>query len=89
MGAKEAARGLTGRESEVLTYIGRGFKNREISQAMGVSLRTVEKHVERATRKLGARSRTQAVLIALAEGLLPDIPTSSARLSGPPGAPQD
>jgi DNA-binding CsgD family transcriptional regulator len=53
--------GLTGREAEVLRLIAVGRSNQDAAGALGLSVRTVEKHLERAFRKLGVRSRTEAV----------------------------
>lgn len=66
---------LTKRETEVLQCIGRGLRNSEIASVMGIALKTVETHVQRILQKLGAKSRTQAVLSALRRGLLREVPT--------------
>ncbi len=55
---------LTRREEEVLGGVMRSLANKEIAAKLGVSPRTVEKHVESLLRKTGARSRTQLVAIA-------------------------
>jgi DNA-binding NarL/FixJ family response regulator len=51
---------LTPRESEVLTHIRCGLTNREIAGRLGVSISTVNKHVENILDKLPARNRAQA-----------------------------
>lgn len=56
---------LTRRESEVLGRLGEGLRNDAIAIDLGISLRTVEKHVEHVLQKLGAISRAQAVRMAL------------------------
>lgn len=61
-------RDLTAREAEVLEHMGQGLRNREIAESMGVSIKTVETHIEQVLLKLGAKNRTQAVLIALKAG---------------------
>jgi DNA-binding CsgD family transcriptional regulator len=48
-----AARGVTPREAEVLTQVGAGRSNREIAKMLHLSIRTVEKHVERLLMKTG------------------------------------
>lgn len=58
--AAEAA-GLTAREAEVLGRLREGKANREIAGVLGISPRTVQKHVERVLAKMGARSRLDAV----------------------------
>ncbi len=59
-----STRNLTTRESEVLQQITYGDKNIEITSAMGIAVKTVEAHIERILLKLGAKSRTEAALIA-------------------------
>ena len=53
--------GLTDRELEVLRHVELGEANAVIAQRLGVSHRTVEKHLEHAYAKLGATSRTDAI----------------------------
>jgi DNA-binding NarL/FixJ family response regulator len=62
-----SGRGLTAREVEVLRLMAWGYRNREISETLGVSLKTVETHAEHVFRKLGVSNRTQAVVAALRE----------------------
>jgi RNA polymerase sigma factor (sigma-70 family) len=54
------AEGLTVRESQVLALVAVGQSNREIAELLGVSQRTVHKHLERCFRKLDVRTRVQA-----------------------------
>ncbi|HSR26075.1 MAG TPA: response regulator transcription factor [Candidatus Eisenbacteria bacterium] len=61
---------LTERELEVLRLLARGLANKEIGRALGISEDTVKTHVSRVLAKLGARSRTQAVLNAMRLGLV-------------------
>jgi DNA-binding CsgD family transcriptional regulator len=56
--------GLTGREAEVMAWICRGRTNADIAAILKVSVRTVEKHVERILEKLGAENRTPAAALA-------------------------
>ncbi len=56
--------GLTPREREVLTELGRGATNAEIADALGVSPETVKSHVRQVISKLGVRDRTAAALLA-------------------------
>ncbi len=60
---------LTNREREVLELMTRGKTNAEIAQALVVTERTVKFHVGNIYSKLHVRSRTEAVLLALKEGL--------------------
>jgi DNA-binding CsgD family transcriptional regulator len=56
------AAGLSRREAEVLHWIAEGKSNIDIGRVLGISVRTVEKHVEAVYRKLGVETRTAAVL---------------------------
>jgi ATP/maltotriose-dependent transcriptional regulator MalT len=58
-----AALGITTREAEVLAYLAAGRSNRDIAETLFVSVRTVEKHVERILLKTG---ETRAGLAGLA-----------------------
>jgi DNA-binding CsgD family transcriptional regulator len=57
---------LTPRETEVLVAISDGLSNKEIARRLEISLHTVKFHIEQLLRKLGARSRAEAV----AKGLI-------------------
>jgi DNA-binding NarL/FixJ family response regulator len=52
---------LTPRELEVLAAIGEGLTNKAIARRLEISLHTVKFHVESLFRKLGARTRTEAL----------------------------
>jgi DNA-binding NarL/FixJ family response regulator len=62
--------GVTDREREVLTLIGRGLSNDEIAQALHVTMATAKTHVSRLLAKLGARDRAQLVIAAYETGLI-------------------
>lgn len=67
----EQGRGaLTPRELEVLQWVADGLSNRRIGSRLGVSEHTIKFHVNAILEKLGADSRTQAVVIAVRRGLL-------------------
>jgi DNA-binding CsgD family transcriptional regulator len=53
------------REAEVLTWITRGKSNRDIGEILGLSLRTVNKHLEQAYAKHGVENRTAAATLAM------------------------
>ena len=59
---------LTEREAEVLEMIGRGFRNAGIAGDLGISIRTVETHVQHILVKLAGQPRTQAALEAMRRG---------------------
>ncbi|MBP1848704.1 response regulator [Rhizobium halophytocola] len=56
--------GLTQRESEVLVWIARGKSNRDIGEILGLSARTVNKHLEQIYVKLGVENRASAAVKA-------------------------
>ena len=58
------ARGVTGREVEVLRLLGEGRSNREIGERLYLSPRTVERHVANLTAKVGVDRRTELVAYA-------------------------
>jgi two-component system, NarL family, response regulator NreC len=66
----EAVEPLTPRETEVLTYIVRGYTNRQIGEELGISVRTVEGHRANLSSKLGIQSRVDFVRYAREHGLV-------------------
>jgi DNA-binding NarL/FixJ family response regulator len=56
--------GLTSREAEVLSWLSKGKTNRDIAQILGLSPRTVDKHLEQIYAKLGVENRTAAAAVA-------------------------
>ncbi|HEY8474837.1 MAG TPA: response regulator transcription factor [Natronosporangium sp.] len=62
--------GVTAREREVLTLIGRGYTNAEIAAELSISPATAKAHVARLLTKLAARDRVQLVIIAFEAGLV-------------------
>ncbi|MDP9885815.1 DNA-binding CsgD family transcriptional regulator [Sinomonas atrocyanea] len=53
--------GVSPREADVLRLVSQGLPNKDIATRLGLSPRTVEKHVESLLRKAGARTRTELV----------------------------
>jgi DNA-binding NarL/FixJ family response regulator len=68
--ADELASSLTPREREVLALLIEGASNKEIARALALSIHTVKFHIAALTEKLGARSRVEAVAIAIRSGLI-------------------
>jgi NarL family two-component system response regulator LiaR len=62
--------GLTVREQETLDLVARGMTNPEIADKLMISVSTVNFHVHNVLDKLGAKTRTEAVVIAAREGLI-------------------
>ncbi len=56
---------ITGREAEVLLWLAHGKTNREIAEILGMSPRTVNKHLEQMYPKIGASNRTAAASVAI------------------------
>jgi DNA-binding NarL/FixJ family response regulator len=56
---------LTAREVEVLSWIAKGKTNRDIAEILGMSHRTVNKHLEHIYTKLGVETRTAAAAFAM------------------------
>jgi DNA-binding CsgD family transcriptional regulator len=65
-----APRRPTVREREVLAMLATGATDGEIADLLGLSPATVQTHVRNAKTKLGARTRAQAVALAVAQGLI-------------------
>lgn len=65
----ELLRSLTPREEEVLVLVARGRSNGEIADELHMSAATAKTHVSRILTKLGARDRSQLVVIAYESGL--------------------
>ena len=61
---------LTEREREVLALVAHGLSNAELAEALHVSVPTAKTHVSRLLAKLGARDRTQLVVIAYESGVV-------------------
>jgi DNA-binding NarL/FixJ family response regulator len=61
---------LTPREIEVLSFVARGFGNKEVGDVLGTAPGTVKAHVQSILSKLGAKDRTHAVTIALRRGII-------------------
>ncbi len=65
-----AERDLSDREAQVLKLVALGHANREIGHRLSISEGTVKNHLKSVVRKLGARDRTHAVVLAMVHGEL-------------------
>ena len=77
----ERPAGLTEREAEVIALLARGLQTKQIAAALGISVKTADRHIEHAYRKIGVSTRAAAALFAMEHGLatlgeLPMAPTS-------------
>jgi DNA-binding NarL/FixJ family response regulator len=61
---------LTPRETEVLTYLSKGFTIKEIASLMGIKWFTVNDHIKSIYRKLNVSSRAEAAVLASKQGLV-------------------
>jgi DNA-binding NarL/FixJ family response regulator len=59
---------LTAREKEVIGFLAKGATNKDIARALDLQIVTVKLHVRGICRKLEAKNRTQAALIAIENG---------------------
>ena len=71
-GTSTSQTALTEREREVLALLADGLTNAAIAERLVVSVHTVRNHVSNLSAKLGARSKLEALSIAMRDGLLPD-----------------
>ena len=61
---------LSSRELEILQLVARGMKNHEIAEVLLISENTVRNHVVSVLEKLGVRDRSEAIAVALQQGLV-------------------
>ncbi len=61
---------LTPREREILNYIAQGYLNKQIAAELDISEQTIKNHVTSILRKLNANARTEAVVVAIKQGLI-------------------
>jgi DNA-binding NarL/FixJ family response regulator len=66
------AEGLTDRESEILALITQGKSNAEVAETAFLSPNSVKSYIRSTYRKIGVKSRTQAVLWGVEHGFQPD-----------------
>ena len=61
---------ITLRETEVLNYIAQGYVNKQIAAELGIGDQTIQNYVTSILRKLNANARTEAVVIAIKQGII-------------------
>jgi DNA-binding CsgD family transcriptional regulator len=69
---KEWPSGLTAREVDVLRLLARGMTNNEIAEALVISPKTADHHIEHIYAKIGVNNRARASLYAVQRGLMDD-----------------
>jgi HD-GYP domain-containing protein (c-di-GMP phosphodiesterase class II) len=62
--------GLTEREAEVVALLARGLQTKQVAQALGISVKTADRHIQNAYRKTGVSSRAAAAMFAMEHGLV-------------------
>jgi HD-GYP domain-containing protein (c-di-GMP phosphodiesterase class II) len=62
--------GLTEREAEVIGLLARGLQTKQIARALGISIKTADRHIQNAYGKLGVSTRAAAALVAMEHGLV-------------------
>jgi DNA-binding CsgD family transcriptional regulator len=72
--------GLTDREAHVLGLLARGMQTRQIARALGISVKTADRHIQKAYGKIGVSTRAAATLFAMQHGLVAwgELPISRA-----------
>jgi HD-GYP domain-containing protein (c-di-GMP phosphodiesterase class II) len=66
----ERPAGLTEREAEVVGMLARGLQTKQVARALGISVKTADRHVQNAYRKIGVSTRAAATLFAMEHGLV-------------------
>jgi HD-GYP domain-containing protein (c-di-GMP phosphodiesterase class II) len=79
----ERPSGLTAREAQVVGLLARGLQTKQVARALGISIKTADRHVQNAYRKIGVSTRVAAALFAMEHGLAAwgELPIS--RISNP------
>jgi HD-GYP domain-containing protein (c-di-GMP phosphodiesterase class II) len=62
--------GLTEREAEVVGLLARGLQTKEIARALGISVKTADRHIQNAYGKIGVSTRAAATVFAMEHGLV-------------------
>jgi HD-GYP domain-containing protein (c-di-GMP phosphodiesterase class II) len=62
--------GLTAREGQVLAMLARGLQTKQVAKALGISVKTADRHVQNIYAKIGVSSRAAATMFAMEHGLV-------------------
>jgi DNA-binding CsgD family transcriptional regulator len=62
--------GLSHRERQVLELVAKGLTNKEVANTLQISQFTVRNHMNHVTQKLDVSDRTEAIFIAIQNGLI-------------------
>jgi len=69
-GAAASVAQISSREKQILSYVAQGYTNKRIAIELGISEQTIKNHVTSVLRRLHANDRTEAVVIAIKQGLI-------------------
>ena len=61
--------GLTERQAEVIGLLARGLQTKQVARALGISVKTADRHIQNAYAKIGVSTRAAAALFAMEHGL--------------------
>jgi len=61
---------LTEREAEVVGMLARGLQTKQVARALGISVKTADRHIQNAYGKIGVSTRAAATLFAMEHGLI-------------------
>jgi DNA-binding NarL/FixJ family response regulator len=67
---KQGLHTVSSREREIVDFMARGLSNKQIAYELGISTKTVKTHVAHIMKKLEAKNRTEAVVIAVRMNLI-------------------
>jgi DNA-binding NarL/FixJ family response regulator len=67
----ERPAGLTEREAEVVGLLARGLQTKQVARTLDIAIKTADRHVQNAYRKMGVSTRAGATLFAMEHGLVP------------------
>jgi len=65
----ERPAGLTDREAQVVGLLARGLQTKQVARALGISVKTADRHIQNAYGKIGVSTRASATLFAMQHGL--------------------
>jgi HD-GYP domain-containing protein (c-di-GMP phosphodiesterase class II) len=66
----ERPAGLTEREARVVGMLARGLQTKQVAYELGISVKTADRHIQNAYRKIGVSTRAAATLFAMEHGLM-------------------
>jgi len=78
----ERPAGLSEREAQVVKLLARGYQTKQVARALGISVKTADRHIQNAYAKIGVSTRAGATLFAMEQGL---VAWGEFPISGPAG----